>query len=178
MSRLPTVLRYCFVGGCLAAADAYADIGFRNFEDPDAVKWAEGEYSLPAYPNDGNLIEFYVSAVATNRFFIDKTSLSAGKDGVVRYVLVVKTAGGATNVTFEGIRCGYQEYRLYAAGRADRTWAPSRTDQWRPIENKPVNRHHAALDRELFCPLGVAIFTAEEGFEALRLGRNPRAPER
>lgn len=170
-------LRGCLAGLCLAAATAHADVGFRNFEDPDAPKWAEGEVVLPAFPEEGNLAEFYVSALARNRFFIDKASLSVGKDGVVRYALVVKTAGGATNVTFEGIRCGAREYRLYATGRVDRTWAMSRTDQWRPIENKPVNRHHAALDRELFCPLGVAIFNVEEGIEALRLGRNPRAPE-
>ncbi|MDP2810834.1 MAG: CNP1-like family protein [Rhodocyclaceae bacterium] len=178
MSRFKTVLRCCLAGSCLAAAVAHADVGFRNYEDPDAVKWVEGEVILPAFPEEGRLAEFYVSAVATNRFFIDTAGLSVGKDGVVRYVLVVKTAGGATNVTFEGIRCGAREYRLYAAGRADRTWARSRTDEWRPIENKPVNRHHAALDRELFCPLGVAIFDVKEGLEALRLGRNPRAPER
>lgn len=178
MFRVIRALQGCLAGICMMSAAAYADVGFRNFEDPDAPKWVEGEVVFPAYPDEGRLAEFYVSAVAANRFFVDVASLSVGKDGVVRYVLVVKTAGGATNVTFEGIRCGAREYRLYATGRSDRTWASSRSDQWRPIENKPINRHHAALDREFFCPLGVAIVDAEEGIEALRLGRNPRAPER
>lgn len=38
-----------------------------------------------------------------------------------------------------------------------------------------ANRHHAALSRDLFCPGGVAISTAAEGREALRLGRHPHA---
>lgn len=161
----------------LWASTAQADINFRNFEDPDAVKWSEGEHSLPVFPsNHERWIEFYVSATATNRFFIDADTLTVGKDGVVRYVLIVKTSGGATNITFEGMRCGAHEYRLYATGRQEGTWARSRTDQWRPIENKPVNRHHAILDRELLCPVGTPIASPEEGRNALRLGKHPLAP--
>ncbi|MDP2752262.1 MAG: CNP1-like family protein [Rhodocyclaceae bacterium] len=162
---------------CLWASTAQADINFRNFEDPDAVKWAEGEYSLPAFPsNHERWIEFYVSATATNRFFIDADTLTVSKEGVVRYVLIVKTSGGATNITFEGIRCGAYEYRLYATGRQDATWVRSRTDQWRPIENKPVNRHHAMLNREILCPVGVPISSPEDGRNALRLGKHPLVP--
>jgi hypothetical protein len=87
----------------------------------------------------------------------------------------VKTSGGATNVSREGMHCDTREYRLYANGRSDGTWAKTRTDAWRPIENKPVNRHHAALSKEYFCPNGGPILTAEKGREALRLGGNPHA---
>lgn len=146
-----------------------------NPNAPVTEKWKESEVVLPELPQDGNLVEFYVSAVATNRFFIDSASLAAGTDGVIRYALVVKTSGGAVNTTFEGIRCGTRQYRLYATGRSDATWAPARASEWLPIENKPVNRHHAALSREFFCPRGAAIGNADEGRDALRRGRHPNA---
>jgi hypothetical protein len=98
-----------------------------------------------------------------------------GKDGVVRYVLVVQTSGGATNISFEGIRCDAREFRLYASGHREGRWTKARLSEWRPIENKPVNRHHAALSRDLFCPNGVAIYTPDEGRDALRRGKHPQA---
>jgi hypothetical protein len=145
-----------------------------NYAEP--VEWRELQAEPPAAPRNEDLIEFYVGPNTTNRFYIDGTTLSAGKDGVVRYVLVVKAAGGATNVTFEGIRCQTGEYRLYASGRADGTWALSRTASWRPIENKPINRHHAALSRDLFCQSGIPIANPDQGRDALRRSKDPRAP--
>jgi hypothetical protein len=88
--------------------------------------------------------------------------------------VVVKTAGGATNISFEGIRCGTLESRLYATG-ANGKWVKARNSAWQPIENKSINRHHAALSRDYFCPSRVQIFTAEEGRDALRRGKHPNA---
>jgi hypothetical protein len=147
-----------------------------NYEEPEA--WQElQEVEPPPFPKQENLVEFYVSAVATNKYFIDASSLAAGTDGVVRYVLLVQTSGGATNVSFEGMHCREMRWKHYATGRSDGTWTKSRVARidWRPIENKPVNRHHAALSRDLFCPMGNAIFTADEGRNALRLGKHPNS---
>ena len=140
--------------------------------------WQELEVEPPAFPKEENLREFYVSPVATNKYFIDASTLAVGTDGVLRYVLVVKTSGGATNVSFEGIRCPERTWKHYATGRSDAaTWTTSRAarNDWRPIEDKPVNRHHAALSRDLFCPSGSAIKSADEGRNALRLGKHPDA---
>jgi hypothetical protein len=95
----------------------------------------------------------------------------------VRYALVVKTTGGATNVSFEGIHCKNRSWKLYATGRSDGAWvkSPASRADWRPIENRPVNRHHAALSRDYFCPAGIPIRSAEDGRNALRLGKHPNA---
>ncbi len=146
--------------------------------DEEEKPWQELGVDPPAFPKQENLKEFYVSAVATNKYLIDASTLAVGADGVVRYVLVVQTAGGATNVSFEGIRCQDRTWKHYATGRIDgATWTTSRAarNDWRPIENKPVNRHHAALSRDLFCPSGTAIQSADEGRNALRLGKHPNA---
>ena len=96
---------------------------------------------------------------------------------MVRYTLVGRSPSGTENVSFEGIRCKTGEYRVYALGRADRTWS-ARASQWKPVEPKTANRQHQALRRQYFCPVNSIIQTAEEGVSALRLGGHPRAVER
>jgi hypothetical protein len=141
----------------------------------DDAPWKESAAEFPRFPKDEDLLEFYVSAGTSNRFFIDGASIAPGKDGVVRYTLVIRTSGGAVNITYEGMRCETREVKLYAVGTAAGTWSKARKDEWQPIENKPINRHHAALSRDLFCPAGAQIQSNEEGREALRLGKHPRA---
>ena len=148
----------------------------KKYEEPGP--WQEQqEVESPAFPKQEDLREFYVSAVASNKFFVGASTLSVGTDGVVRYVLVVRTTGGATNVSFEGIHCKERRWKHYATGRSDGTWvkSPSSRADWRPIENRPVNRHHAALSRDYFCPGGIQINSADEGRNALRLGKHPNA---
>lgn len=144
-----------------------------NRVETEETVWTEDEVTLPAFPRADDLREFYVSELTTHKFFVDASSLSVGKDGVVRYTLVVRTSGGATNVSFEGIRCATGELKLYASGHRDGAWAKSRQSEWRLIENKLANRQHVALFRDLFCPLGSPIKSSDEGREALRLGRHP-----
>ncbi|MDR2001065.1 MAG: CNP1-like family protein [Zoogloeaceae bacterium] len=141
----------------------------------DREEWQEQEAAPPPMPKDADLIEFFAGPNTANRFFIDQTSLNASADGVVRYVLVVKAAGGAINATFEGIRCETKEYKLYAMGRADGTWAPSRATVWRPVTNSLGNRQRAVLARDFFCPGGMTIRSAAEGADALRRGKHPAA---
>lgn len=165
MRRFFAILLALLGGGTSAAL--FSD------EDPDAPKWEEEAPQLPEFPREANLHEFYVSAMTPHRYFIDTASLAVGKDGVVRYTLVVRTQGGVTNITFEGMRCSRGEYKIYATGRADGSWTPARWSKWRPIRNNPTYRHHATLSHDFFCPIGNPIATPEEGREALRLGKHP-----
>ena len=136
--------------------------------------WKEGEYRLPAPPSGENLQEFYVSATTQFRFFIDQQSLSVGKDGVVRYTLLARSASGAENVTYEGIRCSEGSVRIYAYGRPGGGWN-ERDSDWRPIEARTMQRWHNALWREYFCPQKVPIYDPAEGIDALRRGGHPNA---
>ncbi|WP_371323300.1 CNP1-like family protein [Dechloromonas sp. ZY10] len=153
---------------CLALSPVWAE------DDDDELKpWQELEASLPAFPKAEDLLPFVVSAATSNRFLVDARSLSVDGDGVVRYVLVVETAGGARNVTFEGMRCETRERRLYASGRADASWSLSRNRRWEPIRDAVANRHYAALFSEYFCPIGVQVRNAAEALTALRRGVHP-----
>lgn len=120
--------------------------------DEDKKPWKEIEAKIPPYPTSESLLPFEASAASPHRFFLDAKSLSIGEDGVVRYTLVVKTAGGATNVSFEGMRCDTREQKYYAVGRADGTWARARKPEWRRvIQYQDTHLHHSVLIQDFLC---------------------------
>jgi hypothetical protein len=153
----------------LAPAAAFADFE----EDYESKQWQEIEVQLPVAPRQETLLPFYVSAATQNRFFVDGSTLSVGKDGVVRYVLLVLAAEGGRNVTFEGMRCETRERRIYASGRLDGSWSKARKNEWVRIQDSYTNRHHAALFLEYFCPIGNIVQDAAEARNALKLGLHP-----
>lgn len=150
-------------------APAWADFE----EDYEKASWKEVQYQLPPAPAVDRLIPFYVSAATEHRSFVDSSSLTVGEDGVVRFVLVVVTAGGARNVSFEGMRCQTGERRIYASGRLDGSWSKARKNEWVPIREAVVNRQYAALYHDYFCPAGIAARNAAEAVLALRSGGHP-----
>lgn len=146
---------------------APADWG--KFEaDFDGEKpWKEMQEQLPPAPREEKLLPFFVSSATDNRFFIDSASVSIGTDGVVRYALWVKSAQGALNLTFEGMRCATHEQKTYAFGRADGTWSRARQAKWEPIQYQDRNRHYHVLYDDFFCPGGIAIAKPEQAIDAL-----------
>ena len=169
-SRLNSSLRRILGGGCLALVglSSAAFGGLLLEADPD---WMEGEFALPPAVEVSRLRSFFVSSASPNSFFVDEGSVSVGDDEVVRYTLVVRTPGGAENVTFEGLRCATGERRIYASGRKNGDWTPMKNSAWQPIGDNTYNRPHAALAHDYFCD-GPAPPRDRE--HALRLLRAPR----
>jgi CNP1-like family protein len=126
---------------------------------------AEEEVAPPVYPQAANLIEFRLANVDGFRYFIDRTTLSVDKEGVVRYVLVARGGEAPQNVTFEGLRCQTGENRVYAVGQPDGTWVSARS-AWRAI-GAP---RHFALYRDYFCPQGQPVGTTADAVRALERG--------
>jgi len=150
------------------AAPAAAQWGvFESEFDEQKKSWSEIEARLPGYPRAENLIPFEAGGATPHRFYIDAPSLSVGEDGVVRYAMVVKAAGGATNVSFEGIRCETRQQKLYAVGRGDGRWVRARDPAWRAIEYKELNRHHGVLYADFLCPERRRMTTVKQIVEAL-----------
>lgn len=170
-SYFPRVL---FASALLAGLVMHADAAPPD-EDEDglAKTWQEIALEMPPPPQAGNLLPFYVSASTENRFFVDGSTLTVGADGVVRFVLVVQAAGGARNVSYEGMRCETRERRVYASGRPDGAWSRSRNEAWQRIRDVPSNRYHATLYFDYFCPGGNIVRDADEARDALRRGGHP-----
>jgi hypothetical protein len=136
--------------------------------DEETKAWTEIQARIPAYPKPENLIPFEVAAASAHRYYIDAASLTVGEDGVVRYTLLLRTAGGATNVSFEGIRCETREQKFYANGRPDGSWTRARDPKWRNIEPTQVSPHHRVLFRDFFCNSRFLLPTAKQIADALR----------
>jgi len=132
---------------------------------------------LPAPPKPGDLLEFEPGRPATLRFYIDPASLSVGTDAIVRFTVVVRGEGSASNVSYEAIRCKSRERKVYAYGRADGTWSEVRAPQWTTISGLDIDGYRFVLYENYFCPSRQIIASAREGVEALRRAGHPRASD-
>jgi hypothetical protein len=141
--------------------------------DPD---WQEGAVDTPAAPQTDGLRAFDIGSPSPNAFFVDMQSVSVGEDGVVRYTLIVRTPGGAENVTFEGIRCATGERRIYASGRKDGTWVPMKNSAWQPISDNTYNRPRAALAYDYFCDGPAGPRDTKHALRLLQQRRDPTSP--
>jgi hypothetical protein len=158
----------------LALAGCGTPGAFQSEWERDQLKTqvAEEQVEPPAYSRGAPLLEFGVLDAGGFHFFVDGATLSVGKDGIVRYVLVARSPDGVENVSFEGMRCAVAEHRIYAFGRPDGSWSASRAG-WRSLEAPSVQRRHTTLYREYFCPQNEAIRSAGEGVRALEQGGHP-----
>lgn len=147
---------------------ARAEWGQFDFEFDQDKPWSEVAVKLPAYPKAENLIPFNVSSATRNKHFVDADSISVGEDRVVRYTVVIEAAGGAKNVSYEGIRCESGERRLYAYGHSDGTWSKARNAGWEGIKLRSLLSYQKALYEDHFCPGGIRVRDGKEAVRNLR----------
>lgn len=141
-------------------------------EPESEAAWTEAGYAMPAPPRQASLREFDIGATASDsRYFVDASSLEVGSDGVLRYVLVVRSAGGAESVTFEGLRCAAGAWRVYAVGRPNGEWIASRDESWRPIAASARSRGRGVLASDYFCDGTAALRNRDEALTRLSEGR-------
>jgi hypothetical protein len=149
----------------------------RNWDadfDDEKKSWKEIEATMPVYPKTETLVPFDGGGASGHRFFVDAPSLAIGADGVVRYTLVVKTTGGATNVTYEGIRCEERHQKTYAVGQASGAWVRARDPKWRRIEHQAINNHHGVLYSDYLCQGKETAKSVKDVLQRMRYG--PSAP--
>ena len=151
----------------LALLAPYASLANTDDADTDALK-AESPVVLPAPFQKNNLLSFYVSPTTTLDFAVDAKSVSVTEEGIVRFVLVVTSQSGASNISYEGIRCSTGERKLYAVGQTNGSWTAARRDVWEIIIDRGINRQHAALAKDYFCETGMVAGKAEVIVDRLR----------
>ncbi|MDE1183242.1 CNP1-like family protein [Paraburkholderia sp.] len=139
--------------------------------------WVENKVdTLPALPQDSNLMPFEVSGNTPLHFSIDSQSLTVGTDGVVRYTVVVTSPSGARNVNYEGIRCDTYEWRLYAGLNADHNgWDRTVQNDFTRIENGELNAYQAALYQDYFCANKMPQGKAPQILENIHYKRTARS---
>jgi hypothetical protein len=131
--------------------------GLRNDSDSSLSGWDEPENSLLPEndyvnlpPKPENWLKFTSLRSIKHETAIDPGSISVGGDGITRYSLLIRTAG-ADNVSFEGIRCATQEWKMYATGRDDGAWSRVPMPSWRRVEQTGLNAVRYTLYKEFVC---------------------------
>lgn len=164
MKKLPLLLQLFL----LLPFTAQAGSSIFGNKPEEQKQWIEDESALPAFPASKNLIPFEASPVTRNQHFVDATSISVGKDAVLRYTVVIEAPSGAKNISFEGMRCDTGERRLYAYGHSDGTWSLARSPTWQEIDFISVFSYQKILYEEFFCPQGRYAKTPAEAVMNLR----------
>ncbi len=147
-------------------------------DDGEPKSRSELEVKLPAPPRAENLLAFEAGTANNNRFFVDAQSIFVGDDGTVRYTLLIRSATGAENISYEGMRCETVEQKYYAFGRRDGTWSNAQSSVWRRIQYKEINRQHGILYTDYFCPDGSPIRSAADAVNRFKYGVPVGAPPR
>ena len=124
---------------------------FEQEFDEAQKPWVELQAKLPMPPQAQALIAIEMGPTTSNHYFVDPASLSSEADGVVRYTMVIEAAGGARNVSFEGMRCASGEWKLYAFGRPDGEWVRNKYARWSGIKDRQANSYHRELFYHYFC---------------------------
>jgi hypothetical protein len=136
---------------------------------PESPDWKELDAPAPPALRTQGLIPVEVPGT-TLRFGVDPASLTVGDDGVVRYVVVASSPGGAVNGIYEGIRCSSGEVKVYARHNPDSGWVPVRDAQWQQLRRVSNSQYSLAIARN-----GVCLGNAPNG-KAAQILIDLRAP--
>jgi len=120
--------------------------------DDEESTWLEKASEAPRSFSVEKLQTFTVSQGSSLTYGIDPDTLTVGEDWVVRYVMVARSASGALNVFYEGIRCQSAEVKTYARWDNNRsTWHTPSNAEWKPLQLSGATRPAMILAREGLC---------------------------
>ncbi|RZJ00750.1 MAG: hypothetical protein EOP39_23945 [Rubrivivax sp.] len=114
--------------------------------------WSIRRCRAPRTFSIDKLQTFTVSQTSNLVYGIDPETLTVGEDWVVRYVMVARSASGAQNVFYEGIRCQSAEVKTYARWDNNRSaWNTPSNAEWKPLSLGGATRPATILAMEGLC---------------------------
>lgn len=147
-------------------------VGSSAWAQSDAAEtWQEVTAVPPATFRLDRLQRLDVSVGSALTYGIDPDTLSVDTDGVVRYVLVVKSSSGALNVLYEGIHCKKATLKTYARWDNSAAWNVSSHAAWRPLDFSGSTRHAMRMAREGVCDGPTPNGSAAQILRTLQTGR-------
>jgi len=152
MKLLITALTLLCISAGAQAYDPLADDDNNNHNYRPEKEWIEGEVSVPKQFDANDLQSFTLKSGDDGFYYaIERQSLQTGNDGVTRFLVVIRSRRGAVNSSYEGLRCGHREYRVYAYG-GGQGLTPTVGTEWTPIP-KGSDDYRATLYEDLLCNL-------------------------
>ena len=105
---------------------------------------------------------------------MDPATLRISKDGVLSYVVVARSASGASNVMYEGISCETGEVKTYARYSPSGVWTPVSKPEWKSMFDNMPSKHALALARAGACDNAAQASSVNEVIRQLKLNRFSR----
>jgi hypothetical protein len=163
----------------VAAVYAYDPLEAEDKNDytPPDETWREEAITLPETFDPDDLQRFSLKKGGNGRFTyaIERKSLRTGDDGVSRFIVVIRSNQGAVNSSYEGLRCGHREYKVYAYG-SDQGLTPLDSSDWQPI-SKDTRDYRTVLYEDLICNLQTGKANPPDAvLQAMRHGRLVNTP--
>lgn len=133
-----------------------------DFDEKYVDKWKETKVSIPAYPNDRDLLQVTLSTSERLKIFIDLKSISLATDRVARFSYVVESPSGARSVFYDGFRCETRQFKTYAIGSSIHSFEPVMKPQWQTISRPEINAFRYQLYRNYVCDDHASARTPED----------------
>jgi hypothetical protein len=162
----------------VAAVHAYDPLEVEDRIDyaPPDDELQEEAITLPERYDPNDLQHFSLKGDSDRfTYAIERKSLRTGDDGVSRFIVVIRSNQGAVNSSYEGLRCGHREYKVYAYGSGQGLTPLPGTD-WQAIP-KDAGGYRTILYEDLICNLQTGQANPPDAvFQAMRHDRLVNAP--
>lgn len=142
--------------------------------DLELADWTEEAVPPPPAFATARLLTFDVSQASSLAYGVDPATLRISKDGVLSYVVVARSASGASNVMYEGIRCETGEMKTYARYSPSGVWTPVSKPEWKSMFDNMPSKHALALARAGACDNAAQASSVNEVIRQLKLNRFSR----
>jgi hypothetical protein len=127
----------------------------------DLAEWVEEVPPAPPRFSTDHLIPIDMPRFVGVEVSVDPESISVGADGVVHYVVVMRSKSGGLQASFEGIRCATDEVKTYAYFGGSLQWSMVARPQWRGIHDNLPSKHALAIARQGACANHIAWSVSE-----------------
>jgi hypothetical protein len=134
----------------------------------DDPEWKEAKTVLPPLPSAENLRP--IDAFEAKRgyeYLLDRASIVAGSDGVMRYTMVVRSTTGKAQMFHEGLRCQTSQVRTYAYASSSGGFRASSSTRWKPAAHSGGRGYQAYLENVIMCDHNGWAWSADKAIEAL-----------
>lgn len=127
---------------------------YEKVVEPPPEPVPESPVRLPPYPGRGDLVELDGALFEGGaRVFLDPASLSQARPGVVRYTMLLLSAGGVENLFYESVHCENDEWRTLAFGTAAGEFQLVADPRWRSLRAGGSTGYRRAIARAHVCVL-------------------------
>lgn len=147
-----------FAGAITAQADV-EDIAERKnskYLDDYWLEWKEDHIdSIPEF-NLKKSLPLELNKNSQMHWYVDPATMSIGKDGVFRYVVIAQGTSGTINAFYEGVLCKKALVKSYAKlissdGKPPFQWRIAKEPQWVSLDDLPHFGHEKMLARDYIC---------------------------